>query len=516
MRSWKHRRLVIAIELLLVAMRLSCEGFPVLVATFAAYIFQKPSKLLSGIVTAVSSVSFVLQCSLYLFPAICWAYGAGVLFSMFVSVVFWAAPLWTAYEYVASTIFVVAPLVVAKPGPELMERAGPQCAICWSAFNTGGSDAGASPTGFSPLASEGASGDFSGDLSGEFVAVGRTNKADASGVGVSHASHAPEEAQGSLSGPLSQSTDDEDEGEKRSAAAAAQPPQPQKRLRGWFSLGRRGRNAQGDDSGTHTADSAAATAGTSSSAELSPRSVATGDPAAQILGRSTSNSGQHASSLHAVGTASHFSSQQQQTCAQGGCSDIGGGSRGASLRQQLQPAAAATNTSSGTLLHHVGTSSSSDAASDSVQARAVSVSNSEAALDSPTVSGGSTTPLAGLGEPGDGWDGLAEPISASTCERDTVVCTQCRHVFHFGCLSHWLHQCMVGMRATVCPLCQRTIDVDVVINPSMLFRKGRMDGLGVVEEGGEGLDETVRIFHVMTVFLYCGTEHLNITVQGTI
>ena len=66
MRSWKHRRLVIAIELLLVAMRLSCEGFPVLFATYAAYILQSPARLLSAVLRAVSSASFVLQCSLYL------------------------------------------------------------------------------------------------------------------------------------------------------------------------------------------------------------------------------------------------------------------------------------------------------------------------------------------------------------------------------------------------------------------------------------------------------------------
>ena len=52
---------------------------------------------------------------------------------------------------------------------------------------------------------------------------------------------------------------------------------------------------------------------------------------------------------------------------------------------------------------------------------------------------------------------------------------------------------MVGMRATVCPLCQRTIDVDVVVNPMMLFRKGaHLDGAEPLDDGGEGLDDSVR------------------------
>jgi hypothetical protein len=49
--------------------------------------------------TAVVSFSS-LQVILYTFPAICWAYGAGFVFSAFVSVVFWGGPALQLLELV--------------------------------------------------------------------------------------------------------------------------------------------------------------------------------------------------------------------------------------------------------------------------------------------------------------------------------------------------------------------------------------------------------------------------------
>lgn len=452
MRSWKHRRLVIAIELLLVAMRLSCEGFPVLFATYAAYILRSPAPLLSAVVRTVSSASYVLQCSLYLFPAICWAYGAGVLFSMFVSVVFWAAPLWSAYEYVASTIFVVAPLVVAKPGPELMERAGPQCAICWSTFEMGNSDVlpGGSSRGVSPRIAE-------------------TEPDAVSGVGVEAQGSGEVEAAPEDSGLV---VSDEISGILNPDAGHQSPPQPQrqKRRRRWFSLVRRpSHESEGDSEGGSATASMPDLA--PDAAALPPAEVGAGAAALPPLVRDTS-SGSHAASLHALGAA--------------GSTPRVPPARGSSRGVLPPPHVGASETS---LLNH--NADISPTSSSALLTGAASPSHSDLGFGSTPASSG--TPLAGLREPGDGWDGLADPISASTCERETVVCTKCRHVFHFGCLSHWLHQCMVGMRATVCPLCQRTIDVDVVINPMMLFRKGHhLDGGPPLDEGGEGLDESVR------------------------
>ena len=38
------------------------------------------------------------QAILYSFPAVCWIYGAGFIFSTFVSVVFWGNPVMNAYQ----------------------------------------------------------------------------------------------------------------------------------------------------------------------------------------------------------------------------------------------------------------------------------------------------------------------------------------------------------------------------------------------------------------------------------
>lgn len=47
---------------------------------------------------------------LYAFPAICWLYGAGVVFSSFVSVVFWGAPLQQLLEWLRRHSTVIRPL----------------------------------------------------------------------------------------------------------------------------------------------------------------------------------------------------------------------------------------------------------------------------------------------------------------------------------------------------------------------------------------------------------------------
>ena len=44
----------------------------------------------------------VVQVILYTFPAVCWLYGAGFIFSAFVSAIFWGVPLQSLWSLVAS------------------------------------------------------------------------------------------------------------------------------------------------------------------------------------------------------------------------------------------------------------------------------------------------------------------------------------------------------------------------------------------------------------------------------
>ena len=51
-----------------------------------------------------------MQVILYSFPAICWLYGAGILFSTFVSIVFWGASVQQLVESVRKNSTVVQPM----------------------------------------------------------------------------------------------------------------------------------------------------------------------------------------------------------------------------------------------------------------------------------------------------------------------------------------------------------------------------------------------------------------------
>lgn len=57
------------------------------------------------------------QVILYSFPAICWLYGAGILFSTFVSIVFWGASVQQLVESVRKNSTIVRPmgLRVSRP-----------------------------------------------------------------------------------------------------------------------------------------------------------------------------------------------------------------------------------------------------------------------------------------------------------------------------------------------------------------------------------------------------------------
>ena len=52
----------------------------------------------------------MLQAILYSFPAICWLYGAGLIFSSFASLVFWGQPLARLWEKLKGNLTTVVPM----------------------------------------------------------------------------------------------------------------------------------------------------------------------------------------------------------------------------------------------------------------------------------------------------------------------------------------------------------------------------------------------------------------------
>lgn len=59
----------------------------------------------------------MLQVILYSFPAVCWIYGAGTIFSLFVSVVFWGPLLQHLYESLRKHTTIVRPMgLEVSPG----------------------------------------------------------------------------------------------------------------------------------------------------------------------------------------------------------------------------------------------------------------------------------------------------------------------------------------------------------------------------------------------------------------
>ena len=58
----------------------------------------------------VSLLTLCLQAILYSFPAICWLYGAGLLFSSFASLVFWGQPAAKLWERLRTRFTRVVPV----------------------------------------------------------------------------------------------------------------------------------------------------------------------------------------------------------------------------------------------------------------------------------------------------------------------------------------------------------------------------------------------------------------------
>ncbi|CAD7698420.1 unnamed protein product [Ostreobium quekettii] len=142
MRDEDHQRMIPLIEIALAMMRFSCEKFFVLLTVYVNYLlFREPPPFARTLVLVNNALSMIFQhVVLYTFPAICWAYGAGVVFSTFVSLIFWAGPLMGAYRHFTKAFMLTLPKDLSPAMPHHVERMGNNCAICWgtlkaAAFN---------------------------------------------------------------------------------------------------------------------------------------------------------------------------------------------------------------------------------------------------------------------------------------------------------------------------------------------------------------------------------------------
>jgi hypothetical protein len=139
MVSAEHRSLVPLIEIALAIMRLSCEKWFSLVAMFVSYVvFGDPPVHAREYIKIVAIACRIFQhCILLSFPAVCWVYGAGFLFSTFASVVFWTNPIIRFVEHVKRVAMEVKPMHWHPVTRDEVERMGGNCAICWGSIITG-------------------------------------------------------------------------------------------------------------------------------------------------------------------------------------------------------------------------------------------------------------------------------------------------------------------------------------------------------------------------------------------
>ena len=121
------------IEATLAMMRFSCEKFFVLLTVYVNYLlFRNPPQAARMLVRINSSLSSIYQyVVLYTFPAICWIYGAGIIFSSFVSLIFWGAPISLLYRTITQSFTCMVLEELRPMTAEHVERMGGNCAICW-------------------------------------------------------------------------------------------------------------------------------------------------------------------------------------------------------------------------------------------------------------------------------------------------------------------------------------------------------------------------------------------------
>lgn len=133
MRDPEHGAVVPLVELALAIMRLSSERWFALVAVYLGYVvFRDPPIPVRTVIIWISAISRIFQRAILLsFPGVCWAYGAGFVFSTFVSAIFWVGPIMRAVEKLRSVAAEVEPREWHEASPAEIERMGGVCAICW-------------------------------------------------------------------------------------------------------------------------------------------------------------------------------------------------------------------------------------------------------------------------------------------------------------------------------------------------------------------------------------------------
>ncbi|KAL4531410.1 hypothetical protein Ndes2526B_g04468 [Nannochloris sp. 'desiccata'] len=144
MKDEDHRALVPLVESALAIMRLSCERWFALIGVYLGYLlFRDPPPAARALIRFVARVSRIFQRAILLsFPAVCWVYGAGLVFSSFASVIFWAGPVLRGLEHLRSATASVAPKEWHDATPDEFERMGGLCAICWGDLGTTDSSSG--------------------------------------------------------------------------------------------------------------------------------------------------------------------------------------------------------------------------------------------------------------------------------------------------------------------------------------------------------------------------------------
>eukprot|EP00878_Enallax_costatus_P042513 GHUV01049896.1.p1 GENE.GHUV01049896.1~~GHUV01049896.1.p1 ORF type:complete len:141 (+),score=25.64 GHUV01049896.1:56-424(+) len=101
MREPEHCMSVPLIDAALALMRLSTEKFFVLLSLYVTFlVFRIPPKPAAYLINLNARISSAFaRLIVYSFPAVCWAYGAGFIFSTFVSgmrgrgALLWSAPV---------------------------------------------------------------------------------------------------------------------------------------------------------------------------------------------------------------------------------------------------------------------------------------------------------------------------------------------------------------------------------------------------------------------------------------
>ncbi|DBA86614.1 TPA: hypothetical protein ACH3X1_005082 [Trebouxia sp. C0004] len=138
MQSSQYQDLTLCVEAALTIMRLSCEQYFTLISVFAAYLFfrQRPPPVARRVIWLNHRVSTTFKKAiLYSFPAICWLYGAGFLFSSFASLVFWGQPAAKLWERLRTRFTRVVPVGLQDANEAQIEQMNGNCAVCWSSMS---------------------------------------------------------------------------------------------------------------------------------------------------------------------------------------------------------------------------------------------------------------------------------------------------------------------------------------------------------------------------------------------